>query len=519
MSESSKARRGRFLELGGVVPAEGEGAALLEAILGSGEFLPRAALRRRTGAGPARPPIRTCGGPKPAEVIEAEVRTAAVGARDFADLQRRLRVRPALRDPAARRARARLGDDRGGGPRAVGVRRRLPRRGGRVLRRRADPRARPAARRQRRPGPVRGDGDGEAGGRGAELLVGHRRLLLLLDRRRCRGDLGPADAAPLLCRALAPGDRRDRGADRRRDDLPRRSAAAAGGTKRADLQRAAGGRALLRDVRTHLGAAGLAARSLGGRRSRARRRAAGRARSVHLSRATSIRGWSRRCVGCGRCSAIRPTRPARSATPGSTSSSARAASATWRWWCRRCSSCTPASVPTCASGTRRARCPACWWRGCSGRARRRRCSAPIDFGAGSSTGCRWPPGRSATGCRRTIRRGRRSRAAWGSPIWPPSTPRSPPPGRRWRRSRRRWASRRPRRTWRRRACSIRCAAARSWSDGSRRPASATSRWRPTPWSWSGRGCRWCSSRRRSPRPIPTARWRTFAISRCAARSA
>ena len=33
------------------------------------------------------------------------------------------------------------------------------------------------------PGPVRGDGDGEAGGRGAELLVRRRRLLLLLDRR------------------------------------------------------------------------------------------------------------------------------------------------------------------------------------------------------------------------------------------------------------------------------------------------------------------------------------------------
>ena len=34
---------------------------------------------------------------------------------------------------------------------------------------------------------------------------------------------------------------------------------------------------------------------------------------------------------------------------------------------------------------------------------------------------------------------------------------------------------RPRRTWPRRGCSIRCATARSWSDGSRRPDSATSR--------------------------------------------
>ena len=48
------------------------------------------------------------------------------------------------------------------------------------------------------------------------------------------------------------------------------------------VQRAGGGRALLRDVRPHLGAAGLAARAPLRRRSRAGRRAAGGAGAVHL---------------------------------------------------------------------------------------------------------------------------------------------------------------------------------------------------------------------------------------------
>jgi glutamate-ammonia-ligase adenylyltransferase len=88
---SSNARRSRFLELGGVVPAEGEGAALLEAILGSGEFLPEllCADVRALGLLSADPFLRR---PKPAEIIESEVRTAAEGARDLADLQRRLRL-------------------------------------------------------------------------------------------------------------------------------------------------------------------------------------------------------------------------------------------------------------------------------------------------------------------------------------------------------------------------------------------------------------------------------------------
>ena len=94
--------------------------------------------------------------------------------------------RPAVRDSAPGGARAGVGDDRGGRAGAVGLRRRLPGRRGRRVRRRAAPRDWRAEGRRRRARPVRGDGDGEAGGRGAELLVGRRRLLLLLDRRRGR---------------------------------------------------------------------------------------------------------------------------------------------------------------------------------------------------------------------------------------------------------------------------------------------------------------------------------------------
>jgi glutamine synthetase adenylyltransferase len=91
MSQGSQARRARFLELGGVVPADGEGSALLDAIFDSGEFLPELLLADvgLLGALAGDPYLRR---PKPAEVIAAEVRMAAAGARDFADLQRRLRL-------------------------------------------------------------------------------------------------------------------------------------------------------------------------------------------------------------------------------------------------------------------------------------------------------------------------------------------------------------------------------------------------------------------------------------------
>ena len=91
MSESARVRRARFLELGGVVPAEGEGSALLDAIFDSGEFLPELLLADVRGLG-ALADDQYLRRPKPAEVISEEVRTAMVGVRDFADLQRRLRL-------------------------------------------------------------------------------------------------------------------------------------------------------------------------------------------------------------------------------------------------------------------------------------------------------------------------------------------------------------------------------------------------------------------------------------------
>jgi [glutamine synthetase] adenylyltransferase / [glutamine synthetase]-adenylyl-L-tyrosine phosphorylase len=91
MSESANARRGRFLELGGVVAATGEGAALLDAVVESGEFLPELLFAdvRALGALAADPYLRR---PKPSEVIGQEVRAATAGAHDLADLKRRLRL-------------------------------------------------------------------------------------------------------------------------------------------------------------------------------------------------------------------------------------------------------------------------------------------------------------------------------------------------------------------------------------------------------------------------------------------
>ena len=90
MSESWEVRRGRFAELGGVVP-EGEGSALLDAIFASGEFLPELLLAdvRALAALAADPFLRR---PKPPEVIGQEVRGATAAARDLPDLQRRLRL-------------------------------------------------------------------------------------------------------------------------------------------------------------------------------------------------------------------------------------------------------------------------------------------------------------------------------------------------------------------------------------------------------------------------------------------
>src|SRR5436190_6000243 len=85
-----EARRQRFVEAGGVVPDAAAARALLEAILGSGEFLPEL-LNADAGAFArlaADPWLRRA---KSAEALARDVRAAAGGAADLADLQRRLR--------------------------------------------------------------------------------------------------------------------------------------------------------------------------------------------------------------------------------------------------------------------------------------------------------------------------------------------------------------------------------------------------------------------------------------------
>jgi glutamate-ammonia-ligase adenylyltransferase len=84
------ARRERFVEAGGVVPAAAAERTLLEAILASGAFLPELLLAdvgafARVAADPW---LRRA---KPPEAIARDVRAAAAGADGLAELQRRLR--------------------------------------------------------------------------------------------------------------------------------------------------------------------------------------------------------------------------------------------------------------------------------------------------------------------------------------------------------------------------------------------------------------------------------------------
>lgn len=81
----------RFRELGGPLPDDEAGQALLAALLASGSFLPDILLSdvRRFAALRADPWLRRS---KPREVAVTEITTAAQGATSFADLQRRLRL-------------------------------------------------------------------------------------------------------------------------------------------------------------------------------------------------------------------------------------------------------------------------------------------------------------------------------------------------------------------------------------------------------------------------------------------
>ena len=84
------ARRQRFVEAGGVVPESAADRVLLEALLGSGDFLPEllAADPAVFPALAADPWLRR---PKPRAITFRDVRAAAAGAADLAELQRRLR--------------------------------------------------------------------------------------------------------------------------------------------------------------------------------------------------------------------------------------------------------------------------------------------------------------------------------------------------------------------------------------------------------------------------------------------
>ena len=84
------ARRQRFIEAGGALPASAADRALLEAILASGEFLPELLLADvgafvRLAADPC---LRRAKSP---EAIARDVRAAAEGVADLAGLQQRLR--------------------------------------------------------------------------------------------------------------------------------------------------------------------------------------------------------------------------------------------------------------------------------------------------------------------------------------------------------------------------------------------------------------------------------------------
>ena len=241
------------------LPAAAADRALLEAILGE-RRVPARVCCSRTSARCARlaadPWLRRA---KPPDAIAREVRAAAAGAADLAERAARPAPRPALRDAAARRARARVGDDRGGRARAVG---RSPTPAWTsavdVLRRRAARassarRAPTTARRSRFVVMAMGKLGGEELNFSSDVDVCY---FYSTDA----GAAGRGVAAPLLRRAVAARVGGAGAADRRRDGVPGRSAPAARGAQRAAVQLARRGRGVLRDLRADLGAAGVAAR-------------------------------------------------------------------------------------------------------------------------------------------------------------------------------------------------------------------------------------------------------------------
>ncbi len=211
---------------------------------------------------------------------------------------RRFRHREVLRigargDPRSRRRRS---DQRRDGVPRVGVHRGGPARG--------DPdRARGAGERAKRRGRAHPSGrprDGQARGRRAERRLRRRPLLLLRDRRRARGRRRRRHRARALLEDRVAHGQGAVGGDGGRLRLPRRPAPEARGEPRAARQLPRQRRALLHDLRAHLGARSALARATGRRRPDLRRRALADDSPFHLSARRSIHGSPRRWETCSR---------------------------------------------------------------------------------------------------------------------------------------------------------------------------------------------------------------------------
>ena len=305
-ADAKGARFARFLEAGGVEAADERGRRLQDVLFASGSLLPDL-LIGDVSLWPALLADPWLERQKPAAVAFEEAEQATRGAVDFDDFKRRLRL-------YRRREILRLGARELGWGTTEEVAAELSGFAdacvelayrfcdGELRQELGQPegdsegRGAGAGARRRR-AVVRGDGDGEARRAGAELLVRHRRHLLLCHGRRpgrAAGRAGPAarraaHPAWLLLGAVTSDHRGDRGGHAGGVGLPRRSAPAARRTQRAAREFRGGGRALLRDVRADLGAAGAAAGEALRRGSPARRSSCSRSWTRSSIPGTSLR--------------------------------------------------------------------------------------------------------------------------------------------------------------------------------------------------------------------------------------
>ena len=253
------------------MPDGEEGRRLLVALLSNGSYLADLLLADAGGAGARCWPIPSCAGASRASGCCAELRPGLRrGRASCAGCSGRCAGYARRRDVAAGGAGDRLGDHAGGGARAV---RRWPtpawsRRCAVCDGRAARGLRRAAARRERPPGFVV-LGMGKLGG---EELNFSSDVDLVYLYSTDEGAAGVADPARILRAPVADGDPgAGRAAPKTGMRLPGGPAAAARGAQRRHLQLAGGGRALLRDLRPDLGAAGAAAGAAVRRRPRAGR--------------------------------------------------------------------------------------------------------------------------------------------------------------------------------------------------------------------------------------------------------